>query len=185
MDAWSERSGGSKCGSPGDGVNIMAMMSSTILTVQLIINIVNNINSNNNNNNDNNNNNNDNNNNFNENTLDATNQMNTNMNMVGGRSLHDWPEEYLSGVLSSRENNTNYKNKENETINVENKSVSFWNKSSDIIDTFGGILSLRRSPHDTFSGTLSLRKNPNECPCKKHGTYPDNSCESIFYCGIH
>ncbi|XP_042875764.1 bromodomain-containing protein DDB_G0270170-like [Penaeus japonicus] len=68
----------SKCASPGSGVNVLAVMSSIILTVELIINIV--INSNNNNNNNNDNNNNNNNNNRNENTnMVMTENMNENM----------------------------------------------------------------------------------------------------------
>ena len=70
-------------GSNGADIGVFGMMSSIILTVQLLINIINssnnNINNNNNNNNDNNNNN------LNDNSMVTVMAMNMNMNQAGGR----------------------------------------------------------------------------------------------------
>ena len=80
--------GDSFCGSAGNGadIGVFGMMSSVILSVQLIINI---INSSNNNNNNNNNNNDNNNNNLNDNSMVMV--MAMNMNNNGGRAFS--PEE--------------------------------------------------------------------------------------------
>ena len=85
------------CGSEGSGadIGVFGMMSSIILTAQLIINIINSSNNNNNNNNDRNNNNNNNNdrnnnnnnNNLNDNSMVMVNTMNMNMNQAGGRQF--------------------------------------------------------------------------------------------------
>ena len=75
------------CGSAGNGadIGVFGMMSSIILTAQLIINIINSSNNNNNNNNDRNNNNN--NNNLNDNSMVMVSMMNVNMNMAVGRQF--------------------------------------------------------------------------------------------------
>jgi len=75
------------CGSEGSGadIGIFGMMSSIILTAQLIINVINSSNNNNNNNNDRNNNNN--NNNLNDNSMVMVMAMNMNMNQAGGRKF--------------------------------------------------------------------------------------------------
>ncbi|XP_042875913.1 probable serine/threonine-protein kinase DDB_G0267686 [Penaeus japonicus] len=97
---WMEDEGASRrrsprCASTGGGVNVFALMSSVVMTVQLMINVVNNVNSNNNNNNDNNNNNNNNNNNLNMNTVMATMQTNSNSNSAGRRSLPALLQDFL------------------------------------------------------------------------------------------
>ena len=76
------------CGSAGNGadIGVFGMMSSILLTAQLIINIINSSNNNNNNNNDRNNNNN--NNNLNDNSMVTVMPiMNVNMNMAMGRQF--------------------------------------------------------------------------------------------------
>ena len=83
------------CGSEGSGadIGVFGMMSSVILTAQLVINIINSSNNNNNNNNDRNNNNN--NNNLNDNSMVMVNTINMNMNQAGGRQFSAASEEHF------------------------------------------------------------------------------------------